>query len=166
MVGHIAYSLYKSEKVQHINEYKEKHKVDVVPDKEINHFTAGRDNKTSLEHYRGMAETILQEFMGGSFDDMSKQVINEVTDKLTQHLDEKVVPLIPQKESRWAKFFSGCLQSIGGAVALSLLVWLFANVVGNFSLGNLRISYEEGKESVKQETILPSTDSLEIRRVK
>jgi len=153
MVGHIAYSLYKAEKVQHINEYKQAHNVDVVPDGVINQFTAGRDNQKSIEHYRGMAETILQDFVGGSFDDMSEQVIKEVTDKLTTHIDGKIVPLIPAKDSWWTKFWNGCLQSIGGAVALSLLVWVFANVVGNFSLGNVRVSYQDGDEQVGQEHV-------------
>ena len=139
MVGHIAYSLYKAEKVQYIKEQKEAMKVDILPEEVVQEFTAGRDNQTSLDHYRGMAETILQRFIGGSFDDMSDQVIDEVTDRLTQHMDANIKPLLPKKESWWTKFWNGCLQSIGGAVALSVIVWLFANVVGRFSLGDISV---------------------------
>ena len=164
MIGHIAYSLYKAEKVQYINEYKQSNGKSSVPDSEIEKFTAGRDNKKSIEHYRGMAETILQEFMGGSFDDMSEQVINEVTKKLTSHIDDKVVPLIPEQESWWRKFFNGCLQSIGGAVALSFLIWLFANVVGQFSLGNMEISYRNSDEISKKQTVpLPSDTTNNVK---
>ena len=101
MVGHIAYSLYKAEKVQYIKEQKEAMKVDILPEEVVQEFTAGRDNQTSLDHYRGMAETILQRFIGGSFDDMSDQVIYEVTDRLTQHMDANIKPLLPKKESWW-----------------------------------------------------------------
>lgn len=168
MVGHIAYSLYKAEKVQYIKEKKETMKVDILPEKVVQEFTAGRDNNKSLEHYRGMAETILQKFIGGSFDDMSGQVIDEVTDRLTKHLDNSVLPLLPQKESGWIKFRNGVLQSIAGAIALSLLVWLFANVVGRFSLGDISISYKDSdsmKKSV-QLTVPPApSDSMVVDEV-
>lgn len=169
MVGHIAYSLYKAEKVRHICDHKETHKVEVVPDEVVQEFAAGRDNQTSLEHYRGMAETILQRFIGGSFDDMSEQVIAEVTDRLTKHLDETVVPVLPKKESWLVRFLNGCLQSIGGAIALSLLVWLFANVVGRFSLGNVSVTYEDKDDLTKSEQVtVPSKliDSIIIDNVK
>lgn len=116
-----------------------------------------------------MAESILQNFIGGSFDDMSEQVIAEVTDRLTNHIDKQVVPRLPKKESWVYKFLNGCLQSIGGAVALSLLVWLFANVVGRFSLGNMSITYEDKANSDKTEQVatppVPS-DSITIDKKK
>lgn len=169
MVGHIAYSLYKAEKVQYIKEKKETMKVDTLPEKVVQEFTAGRDNNKSLEHYRGMAETILQRFIGGSFDDMSGQVIDEVTNRLTQHMDNSVLPLLPQKESSWKKFWNGVLQSIAGAIALSLVVWLFANVVGRFSLGDISISYKDSDSMKKSEqlTVPPApSDSMVVDEVK
>lgn len=111
MIGHIAYSLYKAEKVQHIKEYKAEKNVDVVPDEIAQEFASGRDSQTSIEHYRGMAETILQNFIGGSFDDMSEQVISEVTDRLTKHMDSNITPLLPSKESWLSKFGNGILHA-------------------------------------------------------
>lgn len=153
MVGHIAYSLYKAEKVRYIKEQKETMKVEVLPDEIVQEFASGRDNQTSLEHYRGMAETILQRFIGGSFDDMSGQVIDEVTDRLTQHMDHSVLPLLPKKESGWKKFWNGVLQSIGGAIALSVIVWFFANVVGKFSLGNISVTYNDKDNLTNSEQV-------------
>jgi hypothetical protein len=169
MVGHIAYSLYKAEKVQYIKEQKEAMKVDILPEEVVQEFTAGRDNQTSLDHYRGMAETILQRFIGGSFDDMSGQVIDEVTDRLTKHMDHSVLPLLPEKESALKRFFNGVIQSIGGAIALSLIVWLFANVVGRFSLGDISVSYKDSDKSnqTEQVAVPPITsDSIAIEDIK
>lgn len=169
MVGHIAYSLYKAEKVQYINEQKETLKVDVLPEEVVQEFTTGRESKTSIEHYRGMAESILQGFIGGSFDDMSEQVISEVTNRLTQHMDANIKPGLPQKESWGVKFGNGCLQSIGGAIALSVIVWLFANVVGNFSLGNISVSYDNNDKLDKTEQVAvppAPVDSMTIEEVK
>ena len=154
MIGHIAYSLYKAEKVQYINEQKEALNVDVLQEDVVREFTAGRESKTSIDHYRGMAESILQDFMGGSFDDMSGQVISEVTERLTKHIDDNVIPNLPKKESWFSKFINGCLQSIGGAIALSLIIWLFANVVGRFSLGNISISYKDSDSTEQTEQVV------------
>lgn len=169
MVGHIAYSLYKAEKVRYIKEQKEAMKVEVLPGEIVQEFASGRDNQTSLDHYRGMAETILQRFIGGSFDDMSGQVIDEVTNRLTQHMDNTVLPLLPKKEPGWRKFCNGVLQSIAGAVALSLVVWLFANVVGRFSLGNVSVTYEDKDNLTNSEQVaIPPMhpDSIAIEDVK
>lgn len=150
MVGHIAYSVYKSEKVQYIDEYKQHNNTNIVPDNIINKFVAGRDNKKSIEHYREIAEKILSAFIVGSTEDMSVQVTSEVINKLTEHIDNKIVPQLPNKESGFRRFFNGCLQSIAGAIALSFLIWLFANVVGQFSLGKINISYDDGRSSIEQ----------------
>lgn len=169
MIGHIAYSLYKAEKVQYINEQKEALNVDVLQEDVVREFTAGRESKTSIDHYRGMAESILQDFMGGSFDDMSGQVISEVTERLTKHIDDNVIPNLPKKESWLVKFWNGCLQSIGGAIALSVIVWLFANVVGHFSLGDISISYKDSDSMKKSEqlTVPPApSDSMVVDEVK
>lgn len=169
MVGHIAYSLYKAEKVQYIKEQKETMKVDVLPEEIVQEFASGRDNQTSLEHYRGMAETILQKFIGGSFDDMSGQVIDEVTSRLTKHMDLSILPLLPEKESSWKRFFNGVIQSIGGAIALSLIVWLFANVVGRFSLGDISVSYKDSDKLNQTEQVAEppiTSDSIAIEDIK
>ena len=169
MIGHIAYSLYKAEKVQYINEQKEALKVDVLPEEVVQEFTTGRESKTSIDHYRGMAESILQDFMGGSFDEMSEQVISEVTDRLTKHIDANVTPGLPKKESWWVKFWNGCLQSIGGAIALSVIVWLFANVVGKFSLGNISVTYgDNDKQDRTEQVAVPPAplDSIVVDEVK
>ena len=133
MVGHIAYSLYKAEKVQYIKEQKEAMKVDILPEEVVQEFTAGRDNQASLDHYRGMAETILQRFIGGSFDDMSEQVISEVTNRLTQHMDASITPLLPKKESGWKKFWNGVLQSMVGTFAMAFVVWGIVSVVSKYN---------------------------------
>ena len=133
MVGHIAYSLYKAEKVQYIKEQKEAMKVDILPEEVVQEFTAGRDNQASLDHYRGMAETILQRFIGGSFDDMSEQVISEVTNRLTQHMDANITPLLPKKESGWKKFWNGVLQSMVGTFAMAFVVWGIVSVVSKYN---------------------------------
>ena len=166
MVGHIAYSLYKAEKVQYIKEKKETMKVDILPEKVVQEFTAGRDNNKSLEHYRGMAETILQKFIGGSFDDMSGQVIDEVTNRLTQHMDNSVLPLLPQKESGWKKFRGGVAQSMVGTVLLAFIIWGLVSVVSKHSIEEI-FPPHGSTQHTEQVTVPPApSDSMVVDEVK
>lgn len=161
MVGHIAYSLYKAEKVQYIKEQKESMNVDVLPEEIVQEFASGRDNQTSLDHYRGMAETILQRFIGGSFDDMSGQVIDEVTNRLTQHMDYSVLPLLPKKESSWKRFWGGVAQSMVGTVVLAFIVWGLVSVVSKHSIEDIFPTQDSTSQA---EQIVPSahSDSLAV----
>ena len=159
MVGHIAYSLYKAEKVQYIKEQKKTMKVDVLPEKVVQEFYSGRDNQKSLEHYRGMAETILQKFIGGSFDDMSGQVIDEVTNRLTQHMDNSVLPLLPQKESSWKRFWGGVAQSMVGTVVLAFIVWGLVSVVSKHSIEDIFPTQDSTSQA---EQIVPSVHSASL----
>lgn len=165
MVGHIAYSLYKAEKVQYIKEKKETMKVDILPEKVVQEFTAGRDNNKSLEHYRGMAETILQGFIGGSFDDMSGQVIDEVTDRLTKHMDNSVLPLLPQKEPGWKKFWGGVAQSMVGTVLLAFIIWGLVSVVSKHSIEEI-FPPQGSTQHTEQVTVPPApSDSMVVDEV-
>jgi hypothetical protein len=166
MVGHIAYSLYKAEKVQYINEQKENLKVDVLPEEVVQEFTTGRESKTSIEHYRGMAESILQGFIGGSFDDMSEQVISEVTNRLTQHMDANIKPGLPKKEPGWKKFWSGVLQSMVGTFAMAFVVWGIVTVVSKYSAE--KIFPPEGSSLQTEQVAVPPApaDSMVIEEVK
>lgn len=168
MIGHIAYSLYKAEKVQYISEYKEAHKVDVVPDEVVQKFTAGRESQKSIEHYRGMAETILQNFIGGSFDDMSGQVISEVTDRLTKHMDSTIIPLLPtkKKESWLSKFGNGVLQSMVGTFLMAFVVWGIVSVVSKYSIEE--ILPPQGSSYQSEQVAAPPipSDSIALEDIK
>lgn len=166
MVGHIAYSLYKAEKVQYINEQKESLKVDVLPEEVVQGFTAGRESKTSIDHYRGMAESILQDFMGGSFDAMSEQVISEVTNRLTQHMDANITPLLPEKEPGWKRFWGGVVQSMVGTFAMAFVVWGIVTVVSKYSAE--KIFPPEGSSSQSEQVAAPPapSDSIVVEEAK
>ena len=168
MVGHIAYSLYKAEKVQYIKEQKEAMKVEVLPDEIVQEFASGRDNQRSLEHYRGMAETILQRFIGGSFDDMSGQVIDEVTDRLTQHMDSTIIPLLPtkKKESWLSKFGNGVLQSMVGTFMMAFVVWGIVSIVSKYSVEKILPPQGSSHQSEQVATPPIPSDSIAIEEIR
>lgn len=151
MIGHIAYSLYKSEKVDHIEEYKKKNNVLEVPDSEIDAFTAGRDNERSIKHYRKIAADLLQEFIGGSFDEMSEQVVNRVSTNVTEHINNNVIPLMPEKESRKSKFW----WSVAASVMAAILTTIVLPPVMRMYLKNM-----DGTANVREERINSQNDNM------
>ena len=128
MIGHIAYSLYKQEKVSWIEGHKQ-----------------GNDGKEPTDNYRAMATSILQEFMGGSTDMMAEQVAREVSDKVTQHINDNIANRIPKTESLGSRYFHGIMQSILAAVILAVVIWLLIVVVSRFSIGDIEIEFKKKK---------------------
>ncbi len=92
-----------------------------------------------------MASGILQEFMGGSTDMMAEQVAREVSDKVTQHINDNIANRIPKPESLAARYGHGIAQSILAAIILAVVIWLLIAVVGKFSIGDLQIEFKKKK---------------------
>lgn len=144
MVGHIAYSLYKAEKISFIEDYKRGHNGAEPTEDDFDKFHKACCSPKRLEYYISMARYVLAEFLGGSFDDMSEQVVQKVSDKLIDHIDKDIVPdlpgkvsgilinhidndivpNLPQKEKMWLRYFHGVAQGLLGAIILPLLIGL------------------------------------------
>lgn len=129
MVGHIAYSLYKKEKISFIKEFKRKHQAD-PSDTELKSFHESCSVPARIESYRKEATTILQDFIGMSFEESSKQILSDFAKEQDEHLKKVIAPLLPdkekwpEKESMKARYVHGIAQSLLGAIILPLLVGL------------------------------------------
>lgn len=122
MIGHIAYSLYKAEKISWIEERKAANGGREPTEAEFEKYHDACCSGQRISNYRSMASGILQAFVGGSTEDMAEQVAREVSDKVTGYINENVAPLMPRRESLLARYFHGALQSMIGAVLLPLVV--------------------------------------------
>ena len=122
MIGHIAYSLYKAEKISWIEEHKAANEGREPTEAEFEKYHDACCSGQRISNYRSMASGILQAFMGGSTDDMAEQVAREVSDKVTAHINKNVAPLMPQRESWKSRYFHGAMQSMIGAIVLPLIV--------------------------------------------
>ena len=90
MIGHIAYSLYKAEKVSWIEGHKKDNGGKEPTEMEFRKYHEACCSEHRINSYRSMASGILQEFMGGSTDMMAEQVAREVSDKVTQHINDNI----------------------------------------------------------------------------
>ena len=150
MIGHIAYSLYKQEKVSWIEGHKQGNDGKEPTEEEFKSFHEACCSEQRINNYRAMATSILQEFMGGSTDMMAEQVAREVSDKVTQHINDNIANRIPKPESLAARYGHGIAQSILAAIILAVVIWLLIAVVGKFSIGDLQIEFKKKEPQTEQ----------------
>ena len=141
MIGHIAYSLYKQEKVSWIEDHKKACGGKEPTETEFKRYHEACCSGQRINNYRIMANSILQEFMGGSTDVVAEQVAREVSSKVTQHINDNIANRIPEPESMGSRYFHGIAQSILAAVILAVVIWLLIVVVSKFSIGDLQIEF-------------------------
>ena len=95
MVGRIAYSLYKREKIAFIEQYKKANDGRDPSTKDFDNFHATCHNPERIRMYRNEALAMLQDFMGESFEETSKQILADFTKDQDEHLTKVIKPLLP-----------------------------------------------------------------------
>ena len=145
MIGHIAYSLYKAEKVSWVEGHKKANGGKEPTETEFKKYHEACCSEQRINNYRAMATSILQEFMGGSTDMMAEQVARE-----TQHINDNIANRIPKPESLAARYGHGIAQSILAAIILAVVIWLLIAVVGKFSIGDLQIEFKKKEPQTEQ----------------
>lgn len=122
MIGHIAYSIYKAEKISWIERHKSENEGKEPTESEFEEYNKSCCSTVRIANYRSMASSILQDFMGSSADMMAGQVAKEVSENVTKHINENIAPQMPKKTSKWAFYGHGIAQSAIGTIALSLVI--------------------------------------------
>ena len=114
-VGHIAYSLYKTDKIGFITDYKDTHNGKDPEEETFENFHRTACVKTNLERYKLHALVLLQSFLDDSLSTAKKQIEDECVKKHKEILSEVVSTMKPHS------FWHGVLQSLVGALAFMIL---------------------------------------------
>lgn len=122
ITGHIAYAIYKQQKIAHIEDFKKDNNREPT-DLELVQFNKFSTSKTCIEGYRIKAERILQTFTDNVLEDTILEVENDCKKNQAEILKEIIAPILPP--SNLKKFANGTLQSIVGAFVFSLLIAAF-----------------------------------------
>ena len=115
IIGHIAYSLYKIDKINYIESFKQKNDGKELEEDDIVHFNTMSSMDSSVNRYRNTAVTVLQSFA----DSVISQEVSNVEREYKKHLTSIISPL----KTKW---WEAILQSIIGAFIFALLVAAFA----------------------------------------
>lgn len=120
IVGHIAYALYKADKIKFIEKFKEDHNSSEPTEKDLEPFHNISCIEGSLDRYKLTAVSILQRFLDYSLEDSTNKIEENCLNSHKQMLSDVISPLKPA--GRYKQFFSGVLQSVVGAFVFALLL--------------------------------------------
>jgi len=121
VVGHIAYSLYKQEKIDYIEKKKESTGKS-IKDKDLVSFHDFSSTKSSIESYRLKAEMVVQGLLDNtlkeSIEDIERQRLTEQTEEL-KNIVSQITP----------SFFDRMLSGLASAFIFALLLALLAMIL-------------------------------------
>lgn len=139
IIGHVAYSLYKSDKIKYINSHKENHDTDDLTDEELEHFHEISCLENNIERYKLEAVQILQLFLDNALSSATSQIEKDVEQRQKDILAQIIAPLKPKSKAR--TFWNGVLQSILGAFIFALIVAAFAFIAA-YNGSDISISFK------------------------
>lgn len=155
ILGHIAYSLYKAEKVEYLEKLAGQKEIDI--DKAIGHFHQISCLDTTIERYQLQAQTILLDYLNEVLKKHKEDIKSDYLENQRKQLSEVVQPL---KQG----FLNGVLQSVVGAFIFAIVLAAFAFV---FTYSKNDTSIQTGTEAARAVQQSPATadaDSLTLNQ--
>ena len=128
LIGHIAYSIYKSNKIEFIEKFKESHDGVAPTEEELRPFHDISCTESSISLYKMKSASILRDFIEevqiGFKEDIERNyILNQ-----NQHLEKIIEPIKPNK---WKQFWQSLWASLLGAFLFALLVATIAFIKSN-----------------------------------
>lgn len=148
IIGHIAYSLYKSNKIEFIEQFKEEHEGREPEDADFETFHRTTCLERSVKGYKEMANGILQRFMTVALEEQVNHIEEKSLRAHEKMIKDAVEPLKPKK-GFWAYIF-GASQSVVGAIMFALILGI-TGVIVKFKLNDVNFTY--GEEQQKKELV-------------
>lgn len=155
ILGHIAYAIYKFEKVSHIEEFKKKNGRE-PNEEEIDAFHESCCNPARLEEYNAHAEGILEAFSNELLKGVADQIEEDYIKNQDNHLKRILKSVLP---STGSQYFHGVIQSILAAVLLSIFIWISVSIVNKYNIGDIHITVGK-QDATKPEMTVPEKDSV------
>lgn len=152
IVGHIAYSLYKSDKIKFIEKFKAKHGQEPAED-DLRQFHEVCCIQSNIDRYKMQAISILQQFMSDTLASTTKQIEEDYKKAQDKHLADIVAPLVP-------KFWWSVWQSIIGAFVFALIVAAFA-FIKTYNANDVNITF--GNDTPQSINVPAPGDSVVIQ---
>lgn len=120
IVGHIAYALYKEDKIAFIGKYKDEHGGEEPTEEDLHPFNVISSTENNLERYRLVASDTLFEFLMDSLEEMKTEVEEDLNAHHIALIKQAIEPIKPQSTAK--AYVHGILQSVIGAFLFMLLL--------------------------------------------
>lgn len=123
MIGHIAYSLYKTEKINFIKTFKENHQNKLPTEAELDLFHIA--SKGHIPALRIQAEQLLSNFTGIALNESIAEIETKLLVEQKKSLTEIILPIIPQKaKGPWDGFFMAVLVKGTQTLVVAIIIFL------------------------------------------
>lgn len=157
IVGHVAYALYKADKIKFIEDFKAKNNGRELGEMDLKPFHDISCLDTSIARYKTQALQVLQAFLHNTLDETTKQIEEDVIKRHKQSLSEIIEPIKPKR--KWTLFWHGVAQSIAGAFFFALMVAAFA-FIKTYSASDINISFGTKGTQTQVQQEITEKDSL------
>ena len=151
MVGHIAYSLYKKQKIAFIEKWRSEHENAYIPEDVLENFHTAASTDESINDYRRNANAILQRFTSGVLDKEAKNIQKQCVENQVRTLVTIVEKMKPKPTSWKTQYFHGASQSALGSLLFALFIAIISFII-YYGGGSLPITISFGDNSAKDRT--------------
>lgn len=143
IIGHIAYSIYKQDKVDFITDQKEKLQREITKD-DLRAFHEISSKESSVESYKIKAELIMQAFFENTFEEITKDIERQTKENQLKAIKEVVEPLKPKF---WNRVLSGIVSAFIFALILAAIAFIlqYRNSTINISIDQKNQETEQSK---------------------
>lgn len=158
VIGCIAYSLYKNDKVEFTINYKKAHEGKEPTEDDIAQFNLISSTDSSIEKYRFVASQLLQTLMDSTLLEAKSEIEAEVKNNYLELINKVVEPLKPTPLT-W-NYLHGIVQSILGAF---LFMIILCGGIFVISLSKTQYSFTFGGNGNAKIEQLQSVDTLHLK---
>lgn len=120
IIGHIAYALYKEDKIDYISRFKEEHNGNEPDEDDLKPFNDISSTESSIDKYKYIASRILQSFLDNTLEETKLQIEEDLNRNHIALIKETIKPITPP--SKGLSYFHGVMQSVMGAFVFMLLM--------------------------------------------
>lgn len=140
IIGHIAYSIYKQDKINYI-----KSKKDLgieVKGKIIKSFHEISSSESSIEAYKIKAEIVMQSFFENTINTIASDIEEEIKENHANFLKDVIKPLT---SGFWSNFWAGLLSAFVFALILAAIAFII-----QFNGSTISINVDKNNTEVTQ----------------
>lgn len=123
VVGHVAYALYKSSKIEYIEKFKQEHGGQQPTEADLKPFHDMSCTPSSIDRYKTKAIEITRNFLDATLAETVKQIEQDCVANQDRRLESIIAPLKPMDKKK--QFWQGVWQSVLGAFFFAIIVAAF-----------------------------------------
>lgn len=154
MIGHIAYSLYKSNKVQYVENFRNENEGKNPSEDDLDTFH--KATITTVAAYRTQAEQLLSNFIQFTLEETINDIDEDLKREQENTLKSIIKPLIPPKpKGPWDGFWMSVLVKSVQALVVAIIFFLIifgASAKDDF-WGTIRKLIPESEKSLEQKPL-------------